>query len=62
MKAIVISEKKLEEILAETRKELELTKFREYMGDAKTKEFLSDMHRRFNCHVCTMIRKIKDEY
>jgi len=65
MKAIVISEKRLEEILEETKNDLELAKFKQFNRDKVSQvqdELLQLLHRNFNYHVYRMIDKIKSEY
>lgn len=62
MKAIVISEQKIEEILEDAREKLELTKFRKINEYPEELKFLAgEMHRAFNYHVCNMIERIRNE-
>ena len=60
MRMIIISEKRFDELLKETRNELSLTKFegRTYMNP---EAMIDSMHRSFNYHLCTFANKIRDE-
>jgi len=58
MRAIIISEEDLEKILEETRKELELTKFR--VQSNQNIITADDMHRAFNYWLCDMVNRIRD--
>lgn len=57
MKAIIVSEQRLKELLEDTLKELELKTLKEKFRDNLT---LSDMHRSFHYEVCRLVDKIRD--
>lgn len=60
MEMIVISKKRFEELLAETGKDLEITKFT-HKSYCERENLINDMHRAFHYHLHIFADKLRKE-